>query len=558
MAGITLLAHQIHGFLGSHLPLSKTKQLHALIITSSLLDPSFSRTKLLRLYGLNGALSSARLLFEEIPQRSVHSWNAMIRACARRSDFDGAFSLFLQMLRTGAGPDSHTFACILRACSEMPHARRVACTHGKLISSGLGADPLACSSIIAAYAKLGFVDMAGRVFRAVEQPDLVLWNSMLSAYAHWGYWPEGLELFSRMRSDGIAPDGYSMVGLLSCLRDPILIQIGRGSHGLCLKGGLDLGAHVRSALVSMYSRCGCMASAWQVFDGWPQQPDLVQWSAMVTGFLQAGEYARSIWVFSDMTASLRQRPDAVLIASVLSACGSLAAIRPGKAIHCYAYRLGIESDVAVACAIMNMYLKCGFTQPGSRIFLTMPEKNSTAYNIMISGLGSHGRGAEAVEVFEEMLSEGVKPDEATFSALLCACSSQAELARDAKALFVRMREEFGVPARTEHYVYMVKTLGMAGELKAAYELIKTMPTPEAGAWGALLWCCNVHGDLELAETVAKELFVIQPEKGAYRVILSNMHAAEGNWAVVESMRSEMGESVAEKTPGLSWIGDGET
>ncbi|CAA7402317.1 unnamed protein product [Spirodela intermedia] len=558
MDGISLLAHQIQGFLSSHLPLSKTKQLHALIITSSLLDPSFALTKLLRLYGLNGALTCARSMFEEIPERSVYAWNAMIRANARRNDFDGAFSLFLQMLRTGAGPDSHTFACILRACAEMPHGRRAASTHGKLISCGLGTDPLACSSLITAYAKLGSVDLAGRVFRAVQEPDLVLWNSMLSAYAHCGYWFEGFELFSRMRSYGKAPDGYSMVGLLSCLRDPILIQIGWGSHGICVKGGLDLGAHVRSALVSMYSRCGCMASAWQMFGGMPQEPDLVQWSAMVTGFLQAGEYERSIWVFSEMTASLRQKPDAVLVASVLSACGSLTAIRLGKAIHCYVYRLGIESDVSVTCALMNMYLKCGFTHPGSRIFLTMPEKNITAFNIMISGLGSHGRGAEAMEIFEEMLSEGLKPDEATFSALLCACSSHAEFAIAAKALFVRMTEEFGVAARTEHYVYMVKILGMAGELKAAYELIKTMPTPEAGAWGALLWCCNVHGDLELAETVARELFVIQPEKGAYRVILSNMHAAEGNWAVVENLRGDMGEYVTEKTPGVSWIADGET
>ncbi|CAA6665583.1 unnamed protein product [Spirodela intermedia] len=163
-------------------------------------------------------------------------------------------------------------------------------------------------------------------------------------------------------------------------------SIGWGSHGICVKGGLDLGAHVRSALVSMYSRCGCMASAWQMFGGMPQEPDLVQWSAMVTGFLQAGEYERSIWVFSEMTASLRQKPDAVLVASVLSACGSLTAIRLGKAIHCNVYRLGIESDVSVTCALMNMYLKCGFTHPGSRIFLTMPEKNSTAFNIMISGV----------------------------------------------------------------------------------------------------------------------------------------------------------------------------
>ncbi|MQM18223.1 hypothetical protein Taro_051211 [Colocasia esculenta] len=548
------LPHQIHGFLSSPQSLSMTKQLHALIITSCLAGHNPLLTNLLRSYGNNDDLPSARMLFDETPRRSVRLWNAMIRAYARHNDLDTAFSLFVRMFRSDVKPDGYTFACVLRACSEKSDLGRGMFTHGRMVLSGLGFDPIASSSLISSYARLGLLDEASYAFNGVCEPDIIMWNSILSAYGSKGLWQEGLELFSRMRNSGINPDGYSLVGLISCLRDPTLLLIGRGVHGLCLKGGFDSTAHVRSILVSMYSRCGCMTSAYQVFDSL-SQPDLVLWSAMITGFLLAEEFMQAMGLFSDMIDS-RQKPDAVLVASILSACASLAAVKPGKEIHCYASRLGIDSDVAVSCALIDMYLKCGFSQLGFQLFEMMPQKNSTTYNAMIAGLGSLGLGREAIRLFEDMLCKGRKPDEATFSALLCACC-HSELVKDARVLFRRMQDVFWIQAKTEHYVYMVKILGMAGELHEAHELIRTMPIlPDAGVWGALLWCCNVHGDLKLAEVVAQQLFELEPQKTAYRVILSNMHAAEGNWGKVENLRGDITEYGIGKIPGLSWIGDG--
>lgn len=58
------------------------------------------------------------------------------------------------------------------------------------------------------------VDEASRVFDGIVEPDLVTWNSMISGYGYCGFWDKGLVLFSRMRSEGRRPDGYTAVGLL--------------------------------------------------------------------------------------------------------------------------------------------------------------------------------------------------------------------------------------------------------------------------------------------------------------------------------------------------------
>ncbi|KAM1129056.1 hypothetical protein ACFXTH_038927 [Malus domestica] len=370
------------------------------------------------------------------------------------------------MRRTEIKQDNFTHACIVRACADSFDLDGLKLVHCGVMVAGLS-----------------LVDEAIRVFNGIRQPDLVLWNSMISGYGSGGFWDTGLQLFSEMRSMELVPDGYTIVGLLSGLADSSLISIGEGIHGLCLKWNLDSNAHVSNVLVSMYSRCMSMNSSHRVFSGL-FEPDLVTRSALITGFSQSGDYDKALFFFKNLNME-GKKPNSVLIAT--------------------------------------MYSKCGFLGMGTRVFEIMPEKNIVSYNSLILGLGLHGLASEAFRMFDEILRNGLKPDESTFSALPCACC-HAGLVEDGREIFRRMKDEFCIQARTEHYVHMVKLLGMEGRLEEAYYLILSLPEPvDSGIWGALLLCCDVCGNLELAEIVARRLFESNLEKSAYRVMLSNIY-----------------------------------
>ncbi|KAJ4967698.1 hypothetical protein NE237_014399 [Protea cynaroides] len=536
----------------SYQPLSLTKQLHALNIKYQLTFDPFYATRIIRLYALHDDLHTARYVFDRTSSTSVYLWNSIIRAYAQCHKFDHAFSLFRRMLGTQVKPDNFTFACILRACSENLDPFGLRIVHGRVIVSGLESDSISSSALVSAYSKLCLIDEAFKVFHGMSEPDLVLWNSMVTGYGWCGLWRKGLELFSLMRQLGGKPDAYTLVGLISGFTDPCLLEIGRGIHGFCLKKGFDFNSHVGSTLVSMYSRCGCLSSARRVF-GSLSRPDLVVWSALVAGFVQSGQFKDALLLFREMTYLKGEKADSILIASVLAACARLAIVRPGREIHGYVLRHWLVVEVMVSSSIVDMYSKCGFVDLGLQVFKNMTEKNAIAYNATISGLGSHGLTSPAFELFDEMLKDGLKPDESTFSALLGACC-HAGLVKDGQELFRRMEDEFGIEARTEHHVYMVKLLGMAGELGKAYDLIQSMPQlPDSGVWGALLSSCCIHGNLELGEIVARRLFEIEPDKTAYRVMLSNMYACGGRWDDVKKLRDDMVEAGLLKMPGLSWI-----
>ncbi|CAM0881263.1 unnamed protein product [Alopecurus aequalis] len=539
---------------GAAVPLSRTKQIHARLLLAS---PSISddlRLLLLRTYAARDDFTSAHRLLDETPRpASPLLFNAVIRAHARRLDLPAALALFASMRRSATLPDAHTFACVLRACADCSCPGTAKIVHGIASSSGMSSHPIVGSALVSVYSKFLLVDSARHVFDGLHEPDLVLWNSMMSGYGYREMWLEALQLFSAMRKAGEEPDGYSMVSLVLSFWDPEALAFGQAVHGVCVKGGYDSGHHVRSALVSMYFRCGCMESGQTLFGNlW--DADLVTWSSLITGQLQTGKYEESFDLFRQMCYSGR-RPDRILIASLLSACASTATISCSKEIHCYAVRLGADKDIKVSSSLMDAYAKCGFAELGYLVFSQTAKKNSVMYNMVISNLGSHGFAMKAIEVHNQMVHDKLRPDGATFSALLAACCHSGLLDEGWK-LFTRMRDEFYIVVEMEHYVYMVRLLATFNQLKEAYDLIQTMPMPaDSGVWGALLWGCCIHRDSILGRVVADKLSEFYPDKAAYKVMLSNLYASQEMWWDAEEVRAEMCKEDMHKNSGISWVGE---
>ncbi|KAL0441015.1 UNVERIFIED_CONTAM: putative pentatricopeptide repeat-containing protein [Sesamum radiatum] len=161
------------------------------------------------------------------------------------------------------------------------------------------------------------------------------------------------------------------------------------------------------------------------------------------------------------------KADPVLLASVLAASAQLAIVGPGCEIHGYAIRHDCNMEVAVSSALIDMYAKCGFMEMGIKVFKNMPKRNIISYNTVISSLGWE---------------------------------------------YFRLMNEFGIQAKTEHHVHMVKLLGMNGKAEEAFDLIKSLPEPvNSSIWGALLSCCDSHKNYELLEVIAKHLSETNPK-----------------------------------------------
>eukprot|EP01018_Ginkgo_biloba_P008463 Gb_26310 [translate_table: standard] len=459
-----------------------------------------------------GEVDEALKLFEKTPERNVVSWTAMIAGYAQNGLFDDALKLFRQMQQTPLKPNSDTFASILPACANLAALHNGSEVHEHIIRNGFDSDVFVSNALVHMYAKCGSLENARKVFDKISRRDVVSWNAMIGGYAQSGYVDNALKLFEKMPERNLVS---------------------------------------WNAMTAGYAQKGYVDEAMKLFQQMPQR-NVISWTVMIAGYAQNGHFDKALKLFQEMQQT-GIKPSSETLASVLSSCGSLAALHEGKEVHEDIIRSEFQSDVFVCNALIDMYAKCGSIEEAHTVFDNMPTRDVVSWNAMIAGNAIHGCGREALQLFEQMQHTGTKPDHITFIGVLSACC-HGGLLDDGWHYFDCMRQDYHITPTIEHYCCMVDLLGRAGHLDEAHNFINEMPIkPDAAVWGSLLGACRIHNNIELAEHVAERLFESDDKKAAHYVLLSNIYAEAGRWDDVENLRNMMKHRSVKKIPGCSWI-----
>ncbi|CAN4111410.1 unnamed protein product [Withania somnifera] len=311
-----------------------------------------------------------------------------------------------------------------------------------------------------------------------------------------------------------------------------------------------------NSLIAGYAKNGNVEEAFKLFSEMPSR-NVISWTAMISGYSQNGKYADALAVYKEMEKNRGIKPNEVTIASVLPACANLGALEVGEKIEAYARANGYFKNMFVRNAVLELYTKCGRIDRAMQLFHEIRRRrNLCSWNTMIMGLAVHGKGDEALKLFNQMLGEGNAPDDVTFVGAILACTHGGMIAKGWELLHL-MEQRFSIAPKLEHYGCMVDLLGRAGKLQEAYDLIQSMPMrPDPVIWGTLLGACSFHGNVELAEKAAEFLSILEPWNPGNYVILSNIYARTGRWDGVARLRKLMKSSHITKAAGYSFIEEG--
>ncbi|XP_022956304.1 pentatricopeptide repeat-containing protein At5g39350 isoform X2 [Cucurbita moschata] len=583
--------------------LSKTKILHAHAITSGILHSSNFidlRSKLAVSYAFCGYVPLARKLFDELSDRSLFLWNAIIKMYVDRGLHFDALRMFYSMINSGkCWPDKYTFPLVIKACSEMSMLDVGVLIHGRALVSGFSSNMFVQNSLLAMYMNCGKLELARWVFDVMPERSVVSWNTMISGWFQNGQPEEALVVFNRMMDARVEPDSATMVSVLPTCGYLKELELGRKVHKLVENNHLHERIEVRNALIDMYSRCGCMDEASLVFSE-TKERDVITWTSMINGYIINGNPKSALALCPAMQLD-GVAPNAVTLASLLSACASLCCLKQGLIhnglareavelfktmlmeeveanhatfnslipayailadlkqvmnLHSYLVRSGFISRIAVVTGLIDIYSKCGCLDYAHKIFddIRNEDKDIIVWSVVIAGYGMHGHGEIAVSLFNQMVQSGVSPNEITFTSVLHACSHRG-LVDDGLALFKYMIENHPSRPRPNHYTCIVDLLGRAGRLDEAYDIIKSMPFKHNHSiWGALLGACSIHQNIELGEVAAERLFDLESENTGNYILLANIYAAVGRWKDAEKVRHMMSNIGLRKMPAQSSVG----
>lgn len=280
----------------------------------------FVQNSLIHMYFACCAAAMARQVFDLMPHsvRDVISWNSVISGSVQNGHYREALRLFGEMAGSSVAPDTTTFVNALNACGRSGSAMTGRRIHAVAIASGFDLDFFLGSSLIDMYAKCGRTTEARTVFDTMQHRNTVCWTSMISGYAHAGQFKASVELFREMQIAGVKPDEAVVSSVVSACGQLGALYHGRWVHAFCRSSGVGERLKVKNALIDMYSKCGDMERALQIFQGM-LRPDVFSWTAIISGLAMNGHSTMALDMFSQMEASGEVAPNGITFLAVLSA-----------------------------------------------------------------------------------------------------------------------------------------------------------------------------------------------------------------------------------------------
>eukprot|EP01018_Ginkgo_biloba_P002617 Gb_35466 [translate_table: standard] len=447
--------------------------------------------------------------------------------------------------------DRSTYVCVLGVCIKERALSDGKLVHSHTILRGFLPDKLLQNTLLNMYAKYGSPEDARRFFDQMLIRDVCSWSVMIAAYSRHGFAEEALTFFHQMQRTGIQPNEFTFASVLPACANLTALDKGMEIHEGITRRGFQFNVFVGNSLVDMYAKCGCIEKARSLFDKMSAR-DVVSWTAMIAGYAQNGQSVEALNLFKQMQLAV-VKPDAKMFASVLSACANLATLEQGMEIQAYIIRTGLQSDVFVESALVDMYAKCGtiikarnvfdkmpqrnvvswtaiiagyarngdideaqklfgkmpksdaiswtsmvggYTENGHadetlNLFQRIPQRDVVSWNAMIAGYAQNGQSVEALKLFRQMKLAGAKPDSKTFASVLPACANLAALEQG-----VEIHEEI-IRSGCQSDVFVANALldmyAKCGSIEKARDLFRKMHERNTVSWTAMIAGYGIHG-----------------------------------------------------------------
>ncbi|WOL12519.1 pentatricopeptide repeat-containing protein [Canna indica] len=365
-------------------------------------------------------LYSHRLLDHSPHPPNAFVLNSLIRAHSKVPDLENAFRFYRRLLRS-LSPDRFTFTFLVSACARGSTSTTAgAAVHAAALRRGFASNPHVHSALIRMYVEFGLPNAARLIYAEVQNPDIVsrtamlgalaaageidlarelfdcmpsrdpiAWNAMIAGYSQLGRSKEALELFSSMQSEGLRVSEATLVSVLSACAHMGALDQGKWVHAYMKRNMLHVTVMLGTALVEMYSKCGDVERAMDVF--WRmQEKNVYTWSSAMSGLVINGAGNECLGLFGLMKDH-GVPPNGVTFVSVLRGCSVAGLVEEGRR-HFDSMRdqYGIEPWHEHYGCMVDLYGRAGRLDDAVDFINSMPiEPHAGAWGALLNACKIH-------------------------------------------------------------------------------------------------------------------------------------------------------------------------
>lgn len=430
------------------------KKIHALIVKLSLSQSNFLVTKMVDVCDNCGDTDYATLLFKQLVEPNVFSYNAIIRAYSHNHLYSLAITVFKQMMRHPRKlseipilPDRFTFPFLIKSCAGLLCHRLGQQIHAQLYKFGTDShciaenalidmytkcddltnaykvfdqmtnrDAISWNSLIYGHARLGQMESAKALFDEMPGRTIVSWTTMITGYARIGCYADALEIFREMQMVGIEPDEISILSVLPACAQLGALEIGKWIHMYSDKNGFLKTTSICNALIEMFAKCGCVDQARNLFDQMVER-DVISWSTMIVGLANHGKALEALELFGEMQKA-QVVPNGITFLGILTACTHAGLWNEGlKSFDSMREDYHIEPEIEHYGCLVDLLGRSGRLDQALDTIMKMPMKaDSRIWSSLLSCCRTHHNLEIAIIAMEHLVE--LEPDESGSYVLL--------------------------------------------------------------------------------------------------------------------------------------------
>ncbi|PSS21295.1 Pentatricopeptide repeat-containing protein [Actinidia chinensis var. chinensis] len=335
-----------------------------------------------------GQCDEAWKIFEQIEEPNIISWTTLISGYSCIGKHEVTLAIFRDMVSKGeVFPDLDCISSVIVSCrylGDLIHGRGIH-AYGIKIGTGFAFYKSAGPALLTMYARCRRIKDAVNVFSLMDESDVVTWNAMILSFADIGMKISALECFREMQSMGIQNDQTTISTVL-----PVCDLVsGKQFHAYISKSSFSLVIPVWNALIHMYSRCGCIETAYSVFSNMVSR-DLVSWNTMIGGFGMNGFGQAAIQLLQEMN-HLGLIPNSVTFTSVLSACSHSGLVDEGlEVFHKMSKDFTFNPQMEHFSCVVDLLARAGRLEEVIGFIKTMPiEPNKSIWGALLAASQAH-------------------------------------------------------------------------------------------------------------------------------------------------------------------------
>lgn len=441
---------------------------------------------------------------------------------------------------------------LVRRLRESQDLSSVISNHSKILKRA-AFNVLTGNHLINAYLRCGNLGHAQKVFDEMSERNVVSWTSLMAGYID-GDRPElALSHFRDMFACSVWPNSFTFATAINACAHLADLRRGQEIHARVEALGLHLDLVVATSLIGMYGKTTDIGNARRVFDKMTNK-NIITWCSMVSAYAQNACGYDALALFGEFLR-LDMRPSHFMLSSLVNACASIGRLSSGRSIHALVVRHDHEGNEVIAGALIDMYSKCGCIDYSNKVFHRIQQPSLVPYTSMIVAAAKYGQAKVSLNLFDQMLDRGIRPNSVTLLGVLHACTHSG-LVSTGLTYLKSMHKDHGIAPNVKHYTCAVDMLGRAGRLDEACELSKEFQAEGEDVlllWSTLLSASRIHKRLDIVLEAEQRLVGFDRDVAGAYVAMSNTYASAGEWSNAVKVRTEMSRRGIRKDPGCSWI-----